>query len=173
MLKLLCLVVFVAGASATRVDEDGLDGRIFGGVEATHGQFPFQVSLRGKNGSFHFCGGSILSNRFVLTAAHCTQGRMSQPHYVRAVVGAHTRNGTDGTHYALDRIVSHPNFNADTLENDIAVLHTIDRIKFNEFVRPIALPTADVLANIPATVSGWGRFKVSSVGINSVDCASV
>lgn len=44
-------------------------GRIVGGVDATLGQFPHQISLR-QSGS-HICGGSIISRDFILTAAHC------------------------------------------------------------------------------------------------------
>lgn len=52
-----------------------IDDRIFGGQEAAVGQFPYQVSLRflmePASGFVHVCGGSIITNRFVLTAAHC------------------------------------------------------------------------------------------------------
>lgn len=175
MLKFLCLVVFVAGASASDFFLNSIstfDKRIFGGNEATHGQFPYQVSLRGrgKNGLFHFCGGSIISNRFVLTAAHCTQGKMSRPHFVRAVVGALTRNGTDGIHYTLDSILSHPNFDRNTLANDIAVVRTVNQIKYSNDVQPIALPTTEVLieGNVPATVSGWGQSMVRSLTFYSL-----
>ena len=49
-------------------------GRIVGGKEAAPGQFPHQVGLRITMGSrTAFCGGSILSDRVILTAAHCAQ----------------------------------------------------------------------------------------------------
>lgn len=48
------------------------DERIVGGYEAPEGAFPYQISLRNNNR--HFCGGSILNSRWIVTAAHCVQG---------------------------------------------------------------------------------------------------
>lgn len=170
MLKFLCLAVFVVGAFANQLEDEifhrtisTYDGRIVGGDEATVGQFPHQVSLRVRNGQRHFCGGSIISDRFILTAAHCTQNQTSNPANVRAVVGAH-RVSTGGTQYALDRIVNHPGFSMQTIANDISVLRTTQRIAFSPLIQAIALPTADVPAEggVPAFLSGWGQFRVSS-----------
>lgn len=56
------------------VEDTKLSGRGVGGANVNLGQVPFMASLRSLNGA-HFCGGSILSNRWVLTAASCTAGR--------------------------------------------------------------------------------------------------
>ena len=53
-------------------------GRIVGGEEAADGEFPWQVSLRsvGSIGATHFCGGSIIDQNWILTAAHCCAGQV-------------------------------------------------------------------------------------------------
>lgn len=59
--------------------------RVLGGSTATQGEFPWQVSLQSSRG--HFCGGSILDERHILTAAHCVEGKSSP--YFKVVAGAH------------------------------------------------------------------------------------
>lgn len=165
MLKILCIFVLFAVTLAIQLgaDESPDDRRIIGGDVSLPGQYPYHVSLRANNGTLHFCGGSIVGRRFILTAAHCTQRRYSNPQNVRIIAGAIRLNGADGVQYALDRIVNHPNFNQSTLANDIAVLRTARTIWWTSLVRPIYLPTADLPAEggMPVTVSGWGQFRVS------------
>lgn len=138
MLKFFCLIVLVAGALAAQIDEDE---RILGGQTATRGQFPYQVSLRVQNGTAHFCGGTLISNRFILTAGICAGGATAVPRNVHAILGAHTRNGTDGTRYALDLIVRHPRYNPFMFANDIAVARTARPVTFTNLIRAIPLPT--------------------------------
>lgn len=69
--------------------------RIFGGQEAQIGEFMYQVAVRLRRDSdlhySHHCGGSIITNRFIVTAAHC-KGQ-SLPEQFQVVAGAHERNG--------------------------------------------------------------------------------
>lgn len=84
------------------------EGRIVGGQTAVPGQFPYIVSIRNLN-NFHFCGGTIISSRFVVSAAHCFESTTTARNTV-IVVGAH-HISNDGTKITLDRIVSHPDYN--------------------------------------------------------------
>lgn len=168
MLKFLCLMVFVVGALATQFNDKTtftFGERLDGGRVARRGQFPYQVSLQTIKERRHYCGGCLIAARFILSTATCTSGPNSRPYNVRVVVGAHLRNGTGGERFVLDRIVNHPNYVAKYRQNDISVLRTLHAIIYSNVIRPVALPTTDVPVegNIPATISGWGLFIVSTI----------
>ncbi|XP_023726958.1 brachyurin-like, partial [Cryptotermes secundus] len=90
--------------------------RITGGISAERGQFPWQVGL--IIGGSSFCGGSLISERWVLTAAHCA----GNSYEVR--LGA-TRLDIDeaGSQVLTSRTsIVHENYNSNTINNDIAVI---------------------------------------------------
>jgi trypsin len=94
---------------STAVIEGGLDrqGRVVGGAGVTLGQVPTMASLRSLQ-NFHFCGGTILSNRWVLTSAQCVAGKNNDA--VNVVVGSVTLNAGGVTHRSFN-ITRHPSFN--------------------------------------------------------------
>jgi len=136
------------------------EGRIVGGREARPGQFPHQASLR-NNHRRHFCGGSVLNNFYVLTAAHCTQGRLAIPANIRVAVGSHNLIN-DGTELLVERVINHPNYNRPTrLSNDIAIIRVATRIQYSPRVRPVRLPPGNVAnqGNVNCRLSGWGQIR--------------
>lgn len=151
-------------ASATSMDEHMTsssvnipDSRIVNGVSASRGQFPHQVSLRLSKNKRHFCGGSILSERWILTAYWCTSRNDVSDIY--AVVGSIDLR-TGGTAYQIDIIRNHPQEDIYKSQNDIALLKTIKNIAFNRLVQPIRLPTKDAPGKLSVIVSGWGALRV-------------
>lgn len=166
------VVIFLASvlaiASAHTFDEDFefpsfeallQQDRIVNGTDANLGQFPHQVSLRVKGNNRHFCGGSIIDKRWILTAAHCS----FLPNGIVPIAVAGTiklREG--GKAYNIGRIIPHPLYvNQKSLKHDIALWYTTEDIVFDKHVQPIALPTKDTPGNVAVTVSGWGRTSVS------------
>lgn len=149
--------------------------RIIGGQKARLGQFPYQASLRSLrrvNGSLgwfnHLCGASIISSQWILSAAHCAQGYLSNPSRMRVAVGAHHIQN-DGEIYPLERIANHPLYNDDMIiRNDISLLRTAKIITFNDVVQSIPLRRQLVGEGAVATLSGWGRFRVAFRRMNTL-----
>lgn len=151
---------FQTDSLAENINED----RIVGGRTAHIAQFQYQVSLRersqlrGSVGWFaNRCGGTIIANRWILTAAECAKRDVKD---MVAVVGAnHIVN--DGEIYQLDRIVKHPEYNSKNLHHNLCLLRTAKRIEYRHGVRPIQLRKRRVTAALKATVAGWGQSKVA------------
>lgn len=157
-LRSLIITFVLACVSAHRL---ATTNRIIGGTEAEPGQFPHQVSLKSVLYERHVCGGSIISNRFILTVAHCTQGRFAKPENIFVVVGARNIND-DGIRMDIKTITNHPLFDLKHVLNDIAILKTAEEIIFSEFVNSISLPTQSLPTHghVEATVCGWGFISV-------------
>lgn len=155
-LSVVTLFISVALVSTKSLYET----RIINGDRAREGQFPYQAYLQ-KLDNKVFCGASIVSNRFLLTAAHCTQGN-PDPTVLVAVLGAiNLQEG--GTTILLDTITPHEGFDMLTRSNDIALIRTASEIIFSNTVQPIALPCQNVPSEgvTHVVVSGWGKTNVS------------
>lgn len=157
--EIFVLVAFAAVSISSPVVEIFFEreGRIVGGSNAILGQFPYQVSLRSDR-DFHFCGGSIINNRWVLSAGHCIQRRPQGS--VNILVGTVLLN-SGGVSYPSSKLVIHPNYDDFSLANDIAVVQTASAIAFNTNVQPIALGSTQVGSGVTAVVTGWGGTAVT------------
>lgn len=138
--------------------------RIIGGRPARPGQFPFIVSLIGVNGTrvSHRCGGTIISDCWILSAAHCSFGSYFQnPANTRIQVGA-TNRIIDGEVYSVDRIINHPEYNSRTLEHDVSLLHLTETLEWSDTVQALQLKRPSVDGGIRVTSIGWGLTAVSA-----------
>ncbi|KAL4876757.1 trypsin-like cysteine/serine peptidase domain-containing protein [Aspergillus karnatakaensis] len=126
---------------------------IVGGYTAGRTEFPYQVSIQTSS---HFCGGSIISPDYILTAAHCATKHVASRLRVR--VGSPSHN-SGGQLVRVAEIISHADYNADTIENDIAVLRLTQSLQLGEAVGVIDLPPSNETTpetGAVCTVSGWG-----------------
>ncbi|XP_071427269.1 coagulation factor X-like [Pithys albifrons albifrons] len=133
--------------------------RIVGGDECHLGECPWQAVLLNEEGE-EFCGGTILNENFILTAAHC----MNQSKEIKVVVGEVDREKKEQSEsmHTVDKIVVHPKYVAKTYDNDIALIKLREPITFSEYIIPACLPRPDfaneVLMNQRSgVVSGFGR----------------
>ena len=137
---------------------------IVGGGTADDGEHGFMVSLQtvGSEGSDgHFCGGSVVGKRWILTAAHCT---VFEPGEVQAVVGRTDLTQPGGQTLDIDRMLVHPDYE-DTGSSDVALWHTTRRIQAPRIA--LAGPGDESLETpgTTLTVAGWGldAYQVGSV----------
>ncbi|GJQ83330.1 hypothetical protein Trydic_g15638, partial [Trypoxylus dichotomus] len=126
--------------------------RVVGGYNATENQFPYQVSLR-YNGN-HNCGGSIIGDKWVLTAGHCVSGYNKQ--YLKVVAGS-LYLSTGGTQYNVANIIVHPNWNPSTIKNDLAIIEIDGEFGCTDSVRSIPLKS-HYIEEKDCVASGWGRL---------------
>ncbi|XP_067903199.1 coagulation factor IX-like [Heterodontus francisci] len=137
--------------------------RIVGGEECLKGQCPWQAMLLDNSKKKGFCGGTILNEKWVITAAHC----MHFPVNFQIVVGEHNINIDEHTenYHEVKKVVLYPKYNAtkSRYDHDIALILLKTPIKFNAFIIPICLPEKPFAEKILmtqnyGTVSGWGRL---------------
>lgn len=148
--------------------EKNINDRIVGGKTAKPGQFSYMAALRSSykwQGTVywrgHLCSGGILSNRWIVSCASCTQNKYSNISNLVIVVGSH-HVSNDGRIYHLDRIVNHPAFHVTSgARNDISLLRTAKRIELEiGCIESIPLRKRFVDADTAAVTSGWGYVQV-------------
>merc|ERR1712004_120534 len=173
MIALLTIVVSLAQATVVFGTSCGntpfrpnLNGFIVGGVEARPHSLPWQIRLGYNDGKYSYtmCGGSIVSDRYVITAAHCIE--ISEPnrdHFV--IVGMHNRRRADQYYkrVGVKRVIVHPGWNENRIAagNDIAILELSLSLRFNDAVQPICLPSSSqtYTESDRFVVSGWGNLR--------------
>ncbi|XP_011706676.1 PREDICTED: trypsin-1-like [Wasmannia auropunctata] len=159
MLRILCLLSFLAFSHAG--DLPFFNSRIVNGKDAKEGEIPYQVSIQRKNSNFHFCGGSILNDKYVITAAHCVEHEYLKNIKVVAATINLNQNNSKSEHNVI-KIIVHEGYHASqtSIVNDIALLKVQTPFIKSVTVRPIPLPPRGhvVKANDVAVVSGWGRL---------------
>ncbi|KAK3875359.1 hypothetical protein Pcinc_019769 [Petrolisthes cinctipes] len=135
--------------------------RIVGGVEAAPHSWPHQVAL--FIDGMYFCGGSLISSEWVLTAAHCMDGAGS----VEVVMGAHdiTANEPEQVSMTSTDFTVHENYNSFTIKNDISVIRLPSPVSFDANINAVSLPSSDPTVGTIVTPSGWGRDSDNALGI--------
>jgi len=138
--------------------------RIVGGQPATKNEYPWLVALVQTGSSRPFCGGTLISSKTVLTAAHCIVFSNSQ---FRVHVGEHDVTRADGEQkIGVSRQTQHPQYNANTQDNDFAVIELASAVTFSDTIMPVCLPSvATNYDNRATTTAGWGTFFSGSSSV--------
>ncbi|XP_063697796.1 serine protease filzig [Culicoides brevitarsis] len=148
-------------------------GRIVGGKSARFGEWPWQVLVKESTwlGLFtkNKCGGVLINNNYVMTAAHCQPGFLAS---LVAVLGEHDISGELEAKRSITKnvkqIIVHRQYDPATFENDLALLQLESPVHYDTHIVPICLPpdSADFTGR-KATITGWGRLKYNG-GVPSV-----
>ncbi|XP_068622149.1 trypsin-like [Battus philenor] len=141
-------------------------GKIVGGSETPYGAYPWQVEIQmldpDKLTFEHHCGGAVIAQRLVLSAAHCFDKQPLQLDHIRIVVGEHRLKVQDKHEHRFlaEKVVLHPDFRKNgPHSNDIALVlvsRSGNGVQFNSHVRPICLPEDTAATGRWCSVSGWG-----------------
>nr|XP_006207605.1 chymotrypsinogen B [Vicugna pacos] len=131
--------------------------RIVNGEDAVPGSWPWQVSLQDSTG-FHFCGGSLISEDWVVTAAHCGVTTSD------VVVAGEFDQGSDAEDIqvlTIAKVFKNPNFSLLTVLNDITLLKLTTPARFSQTVSAVCLPSADddFPAGMLCATTGWGKTR--------------
>lgn len=169
MLQVEVAFVCVLSILATSAYGNGLllsvQQRIYGGYRALPGQFPYQASLRinRAKGLRHKCGGTIITNRFIVTAAHCIPSSLiNSPRQLRIVVGGHNKtDNNDGVIYEIERVFVHHGWNLSIIIHDVALVQTMREIEFTKTINRIPISRQFVDTSLKTVTSGWGKTDVN------------
>ena len=130
--------------------------------------------LKGRSGSRSFCGGAIIDQRHVVTAAHCL--RTVTPRDIMVRIGEYDFSDSvqDGEDYPITNFKIHPYYDRSTQENDIAIITLARPVSFEGNIRPICLPQAnrDYAGQI-STIVGWGATAYSGSGSSKLKQVSI
>ncbi|XP_075163318.1 transmembrane protease serine 9-like [Haematobia irritans] len=144
------------------------EGRITDGEDAHEGQFPYQVGLSFSSSSGGWwCGGSVIDNNWVLTAAHCTSGASSATVYLGATVRTSPK-----VQYTVSssNFIQHASYNSLVLRNDISLIK-IPSVTFTTYIQKVRLPdmasSYSTYAGQNAVASGWGLTSDSATAVAS------
>ncbi|XP_075148331.1 chymotrypsin-2-like [Haematobia irritans] len=130
----------------------GSQGRIVGGEVAEIGFAKYQISLQGRYGG-HLCGGAIIGDYWVLTAAHCVDGY--NPSFLRVITGTNIYFQPGAVH-EVEEFWIHCNYDNPWYHNDIAILRLTEPIVFNDLTQPIPLPVTPLKDGDEVILTGWG-----------------
>lgn len=146
-----------------------ISSRVLGGKEAKPHSAPYIISIQEVSSTekrTHICGGVIINENWILTAAHCLQSQ-SQIKNLIVVAGAHNIDTKENTIQTrkIDYYKNHDLYNGGINPYDIALIYVKEKLQFNSYVNQIKLPKLNDLPNGNALLYGWGSTSKTNTPI--------
>ncbi|KAI4900728.1 hypothetical protein NFI96_014369 [Prochilodus magdalenae] len=136
-----------------------LNLRIVGGQAASPGAWPWQVSLQSPEFGGHFCGGSLISKDWVLTAAHCFPS--TNVAGLEVHLGKQNLEGSNPNQVirGVKKVFRHPSYDSNTNNNDITLLSLNASVNFTKYIVPVCLADSKstFAAGTKSWITGWGN----------------
>jgi len=131
-----------------------LNPRIVGGQDASPGSWPWQASISDRG--LYICSGSLISDQWVLTAAHCITGSPN----IEIHLGRHNQSGPNPNEMArnVNMSIRHPEYDSFTSDHDIGLMKLSSPVNFTDYIQPICLASMNSTFHAGTTswAAGWG-----------------
>lgn len=172
------------------LDDMNLEARVIGGSDARLGDSPWSVSLQAlvtkpSTGGYeyrHFCGGSIISEHHILTAAHCLDFMVGRESRLFIVLGDTNwrlgPNSVSGRRITVDKLIIHIGYKSTAFAHDIGMIRTREQMRpvkigGRYLVNSVCLPRRGAEHSGEAELAGWGLFSQRNEMADSLQVASV
>lgn len=169
--QVILLIVVIFACQQVHSEPKVGESRIVGGLPATDIHIPYIVSLV-TYGS-HICGGSIINQKTIITAAHClayTTARLLKVH-----AGTKTRSLTEGIVVPVESAIYHEQWSPETMDYDVGLIFLANPLEYNSKIQPIMLPrrTFSLRDGRILTVAGWGYTNAAGPVSNELRYAQI
>uniref|UniRef100_A0A8C5LSH1 Peptidase S1 domain-containing protein n=1 Tax=Leptobrachium leishanense TaxID=445787 RepID=A0A8C5LSH1_9ANUR len=158
---LLLSLVSPSLSSAPACGSPVVSGRIVGGADAVHGKWPWQAAVEYR-ATYFICGGSLINERWVLSAAHCFEDDPTPSRY-SVYLGLYQLSiySPEGKRSSVENIIINSQYNSKTMRADIALLKMTSPFTYSNYILPICLPAASVSfpAGMECWATGWGDLN--------------
>lgn len=154
-----------------------VENRIVGGLNAADGAWPWQVDIQTTSGG-HVCGGSLISESWVLSAAHCFPNVFDVASY-NVYAGRQHLNANNRymTAHRVRRVVVPSSYVEPKRGNDLALVELSTPVTWSDYIHPVCVPDARALfpGGLSCMVTGWGHIRdhVALPGIGTLQEVTV
>lgn len=155
MLKLSCFLLPLLNFTNAR------EPYVIGGLASNPGDSPYVVHLNFQSSGSFFCGGVIIAEQWVVSAAHCRQPASA----FKVTVGDYDRSSVDGREQQRDvsDVIVHPFYTVITHDYDVMLIKLKEPLSFNEYIQaaPLVASGGSLDEDDQCTVCGWGNRMIA------------